>query len=338
MPELDTKRSQESKAEERVSALSQWMKSDWMKKQIERLLPGGDMNSDRIWAISSRQLNATPELAFCTIPSVIGGILESATLGLTMGTNGEAWLIPFKNYKKELNRKVWEAQLVIGYRGHLALAWRSEKIKSVSYDIVMNGDSFDYQKGSAKFLHHKPREDRNVGAAPDGMRFAWFQIETIWDGVIFDVYNKNDVERVRAVSAAKDSPAWKNWYRDMAIKTVANNVMKFAPQTAEISRAVSLGDQESGGIGQVFDVDIDFDAAPPILIEAERKRNDAQAMMDEANAGSADGANSKDTQGIQREPQREREKVPAQGSQSKGAPARETAAPTAAGGGDELGY
>ena len=78
----------------------------------------------RFYQTFSICLAQEPKLATCTRASLIGAMLEIASLGLEPGVLGEAWLIPFKDRK----RNVTEAQVVIGYKGMLELARSSGRV------------------------------------------------------------------------------------------------------------------------------------------------------------------------------------------------------------------
>lgn len=84
-------------------------------------------------------------LLSCDRQSLFMSAMSAACLGLEVdGVTGQAFLIPFKN----------RAQLVIGYKGYNTLAARADL--TITGSVVREGDEFEYEKGSAGFVRHRP--------------------------------------------------------------------------------------------------------------------------------------------------------------------------------------
>ena len=98
-------------------------------------------------------LRQNPELAECDPQSVLGGLMTMAQLGLRVGVLGHGWLLPFRDWKTKQKK----AQLVIGYQGLVELAYRSNKIKSLSARTVHANDHFRIEYGIDETLEHRPR-------------------------------------------------------------------------------------------------------------------------------------------------------------------------------------
>lgn len=274
MPELRQQNDRDEDQREGAANLSHYMSSPRFADHLKRILPE-HLDSDRFYTIALRQLEAVPDLALCSLRSVAGGILQAATLGLEIGTMGESWLIP---YEQPRGSGDYTAQLQIGYLGYLALGWRSRQIAGLQVDVVMPGDAFEYQKGTNGYIHHKPQRGRLRG--PD-LEYAYAVIQTVHGSHVWDVFSREDVERIRNSGPSGNSPAWLNWYPEMAIGKVLKSTLKFAPKSRELARAIALDDEADAGLAQGFDFDVP-------LLEAETTRaprqKAAQATADAARA------------------------------------------------------
>jgi recombination protein RecT len=86
----------------------------------------------------------------CTPISVIQAATTGAVLGLEAdGATGQGYLVPFR--RKGRGRF---AQWLTGYKGYNTLAARVGL--TINGDVVREGDFFDWEKGSAGFVRHKP--------------------------------------------------------------------------------------------------------------------------------------------------------------------------------------
>ena len=245
--EHDSHASGEASAE-----LADYLATDTFKKHLAAILPK-HMATDRFVSVCLRQLSLIPDLRQCTLPSVIGGMMTAATLGLEIGTQGECWLLPYWR-KPKSGPKVREAQLQIGVWGHMALAWRSEHIKAVQFDVVMPGDYFDWRKGTNPYLHHRPQEGRNLDN-PDQIQWVYAVVHTTLGGELFDAFDHNWIERIRACAQSAHSPAWTNFYAEQAMAKALKRVLKLCPKSRDQARGVTLDDEADASAQQVWDVD-----------------------------------------------------------------------------------
>src|SRR5262245_6000224 len=117
-----TKPSAESRAltpqSTKIETLRATLQSPAMIEQLRTALPK-HVTPERLARIVLTELRRVRGLADCTPQSLFGAVMTCAQLGLEPGVLGQAWIIPYKG----------EATLVVGYRGLVALAWRSAQIK-----------------------------------------------------------------------------------------------------------------------------------------------------------------------------------------------------------------
>ena len=123
----------------------------------------------KVVRLTLNALSATPKLAQCSLDSLFGCMMTSASLGLELNTPLEhAWLIPYDNRRLVDNKwqTVTEAQLMVGYKGYIALAHRSPKLVFLMAEAVRENDQFESYISSecetGAFLRYE-KELRNRG-------------------------------------------------------------------------------------------------------------------------------------------------------------------------------
>ncbi len=256
--------------DETPTKLSAHLQTDTFKRHLEAILPA-HMGSERFVSVCLRQLSTTPKLLECSLQSVVGGMMEAATLGLEVGTMGECWLIPYGG----------EAQLQVGVWGFMALAWRSEAIADVQVDVSLKGERFSWQKGTDGFLHHMPAMDRDLNDT-DAIEWVYAVVRTLKGGAVFDAFGPAWIERIRGRSKSPNSPAWLDFYAEMAMAKALKKVLRRCPMSRELARAVTLDDQVDANAKQVWDVDTSH--LLPANVALDPKTETARKAMSEMGA------------------------------------------------------
>jgi recombination protein RecT len=126
---------------------------DKSREQIARALPR-HLTADRMIRLAQTAYSKTPDLQECDLISIVGCVIQASQLGLEIdGTLGHAYLVPFWNNKAR--RK--EAQLIVGYKGYIALALRSGKVHAFGAQVIYDGDEVQMEYGTEQKLIHRPR-------------------------------------------------------------------------------------------------------------------------------------------------------------------------------------
>ena len=214
------------------------------KEQISQALPR-HMNPDRMLRIAMTSIQQTPKLLNCDPKSLVAAVIESSQLGLEPdGILGYAYLIPYGN----------KAQLQIGYRGLIDLAFRSNRVSNISAQVVHKKDKYEYEEGLEKKLKHVPTSEEDEGDIVAAYAAVHFKdgnkdFEWMW---------KKDIDKIRkSAKASKDGP-WVTHYVEMAKKTAIRRLAKRLPLSPEFQRAAVLDEYISEGVadnGQIIDVD-----------------------------------------------------------------------------------
>ncbi|MFB0831844.1 recombinase RecT [Brevibacillus laterosporus] len=118
---------------------------------IKSLVPK-HMTPERLARITLTAISRTPKLAECTPASIVGAVMNCATLGLEPNLMGHAYLVPFKNNQTGH----MECQFQIGYKGQIDLIRRTGDVSKIYAETVFENDLFIYLKGEDKRLVHVP--------------------------------------------------------------------------------------------------------------------------------------------------------------------------------------
>jgi recombination protein RecT len=227
--------------EDRYAAVSTWLLSADTQEQMALALPK-HVDPGRLARQFLTQCKKIPKLVECSGSSLAGGLMEVAQLGLDLGTRGHAWLLPYKV------QGTMTANLIVGYKGMLDLAWRSDQIRSVYAHAVYEGDDFQYEFGTNQYVRHIPCGHDVRG----DIIFAYAGCETIHGGKMMDVMLIEDVNAIRQRAKARDKGPWVTDYAEMCKKTAVRRVLKLGPCSTELQRAITLDEEAEVGVKQTF--------------------------------------------------------------------------------------
>lgn len=224
-------------------------KSDDMRGLIERYKPAmanvlpKHLTPERMARIALHATIKTPKLLDCTKESVIGSILECATLGLEPGVGGQCWILPYGD----------KATFIAGYRGLIQLARRSGQISTIFARAVYEKDEFSYQDYPPKLQHKRSREEDR------GELVAAYAVCRLTDGgEQWEVMERHEIMKIKARSpgAKKDYSPWnsKDDEPEMWKKTALRKLSKMLPMSVELARATDLDEAADLGIAQDFEV------------------------------------------------------------------------------------
>lgn len=209
---------------------------------ITRTLPARFMSPQRFAQIVTTLCAQNPSLLDCRPASLIGAVLQCASLGLSPEPAlGNAWFLPFKGV----------VTFVPGYKGLATLAWRSGQIASLSMQVVREGDFFDFELGSEPFLKHKPTAPMTAAVT-----HAYATAKPVGGETMFEVLTTEQTKAVqaRSPSARSGRSPWVTDWDAMARKTAFRRVAKLLPLSTEkaepLSRALDLDERAEIGISQ----------------------------------------------------------------------------------------
>lgn len=259
------------------------------KNAIAQALPQF-ITPDRMIKVALTAINTTPKLLEATNSSLMSCLIQSAQLGLTPdGILGQAYLLPFENRR----RGIVECQFIIGYKGYIQLAYRSGQVKSFQPRAVYEQDDFEFEFGLNEKLRHIPTTKKDRGE----LTHVYAVVQMKDGGFMFDVMTRAEVEEIRAMSKAPNSPAWKDHYASMAMKSVIRRLAKIAPLSAEFQTAAVLDERaELKDMSQNLSVTLDDsiqgveDVEVEIVEEMETQENENREKRTSERASKAQQA------------------------------------------------
>ena len=221
-------------ATEKKGTLGEWLKD--RKDSFLQALPANTVNVDRF--MQSAMLAITnpkmPDLLRCSKESIFRSLKEAAAYGLELnGMLGQAYLIPYNE------KGVMTSHLQLGYKGLIALARRSNTIKTIAAEPIHENDIFEVELGMGRNLSHKidiMKERGNVIG-------YYCLVELCNGGSQFKVMSKKDVENHRDKFSKAYNPKdanniWNKNFDAMALKTVVIQALKLCPISIEAMDAV----------------------------------------------------------------------------------------------------
>jgi recombination protein RecT len=211
------------------------------RAELQAALPR-HLSPERMLRLVLTACTRNPKLLECTQASVYSAVLQCAQLGLEPDLLGQAFLVPFRDTKK--NQTV--CQLIPGYLGLLNLARRSGQIASIEGRVVRRGDRFRYVYGLVPVLEHKPDIEAK-GAVSHAYAIARF---LHGGSPSWEVMTKAEIEEHRARSRAANSGPWVTDWNAMALKTVLRKLCKLLPSSVELATAVALDEAADAGLPQ----------------------------------------------------------------------------------------
>lgn len=130
-----------------TALLNTYLDRDGMRKRFDELL--GKRSPQFVSSIVS-MVNADQNLqqAFYESPmTVIQSALKAAVFDLPIDQNlGYAYIVPFKNYKKDIGKKVAEASFILGWKGMHQLALRTGAYKTINVVDIREGELKHYNR------------------------------------------------------------------------------------------------------------------------------------------------------------------------------------------------
>jgi len=214
--------------------------------QLEKALPK-HMSVERFKRITLTTFRLNPEIAKCVPESIMGALFQCAQTGLEPGLDGQAFILPFNNKRKQADG-TWvtkkEAQFMIGYKGYRQLFYRHELGHSIEWGVVKENDLFEFERGTNSYLRHK-EADSNRG---DTIRF--YAIAKLSNGAsIFETMTKEEcIAHGKKHSKCYDKKndcffpktPWVTEETKMCLKTVFIQLQALLPKSIELQRAIAM--------------------------------------------------------------------------------------------------
>ena len=225
---------------EKKGTLGEWLNE--RKESLNNALPANTVNVDRFMqsaflAITNPKM---PDLVKCSKESIFRSLKEAAAYGLELnGMLGQAYLIPYNE------KGVMTCHLQLGYKGLIALARRSNTIKTIAAEAIHENGIFDCELASGRSIHHKIDIFKERGEV-----VAYYcLVELANGGEQFKVMSKKEIEKHRdkfskAYNPKDPNNIWNKNFDAMALKTCVIQALKLCPISIEAMDAVAKEEKE----------------------------------------------------------------------------------------------
>jgi len=155
-------------------------------------------------------------------------ILDSAEMNLQIN-NSEGCLVVYKG--KFRFQPMWQ--------GLVEIAYRSGVVKALLKGCYREKDDFEWDMG--RIVHHRV----DFRMSDRGNVVGYWARAILESGETIDEFKtKEDVEKVRKASNCPNSPAWREWYDEMAYKTVFRSLCKRLPKTEALIKVIANWDSD----------------------------------------------------------------------------------------------
>ncbi|MCX7898503.1 MAG: recombinase RecT [Methylocystis sp.] len=121
--------------------------------------------------------------------------------------------------------------------GILKKVRNSGELLSISAYVAYSNDEFTYELGDEEKIIHRPALE-----ARGEPRIVYAIAKTKDGGIYREVMTVGEVEKVRSVSRAKNSGPWKDWWDEMAKKTVLRRLSKRLPMSSDLDDLIRRDD------------------------------------------------------------------------------------------------
>lgn len=225
---------------EKKGTLGEWLNQ--RKESLNNALPANTVNVDRFMqsaflAITNPKM---PDLVRCSKESIFRSLKEAAAYGLELnGMLGQAYLIPYNE------KGTMTCHLQLGYKGLIALARRSNTIKTIAAEAIHENDIFDCELASGRSIHHKIDIFKERGEV-----VAYYcLVELANGGEQFKVMSKKEIEKHRdkfskAYNPKDPNNIWNKNFDAMALKTCVIQALKLCPISIEAMDAVAKEEKD----------------------------------------------------------------------------------------------
>ncbi len=200
-----------------------------MAPEFEKALPP-HIDVKRFVRIAQTAIIGNPNIQKCDRRTLYQACTRAAQDGL-LPDGREGAIVPYGD----------KAQWMPMIAGLLKKIRNSGELLSITAQIVKERDRFRYWVNSdGENLEHEP-----VTFTDGGKVIGVYALAKTKDGGIYiDTMGVDDVEKVRSVSKSKDGPAWKNWWDEMAKKTVLRRLSKRLPVSSDNLDAIRRDDEQ----------------------------------------------------------------------------------------------
>lgn len=262
-----------------------------MDGEIKTALPP-HIPPERFIRVVLTAVNGNADLLKADRRSLFDAAMKAAQDGLLPDGRDGAF-VTFKTKDKSTDTWIAKVQWLPMVGGILKKVRNSGELLTIAAHVVHEHDRFEYVLGDDERIEHQPQIAGNRGNP-----IAVYAIAKTKDGGVYrEVMSIDEVQQVRNVSRAKDAGPWKDWWSEMARKTVIRRLAKRLPMSSDLDDLIrrdddfhdfsgTPADKPHGGF-TVIDNPL-MDEVPPKQIEASTGPQEAVEVPGAELAGDMD--------------------------------------------------
>lgn len=225
--------------------------------------------------VSMVNADKTMQMAFYESPmTVIQAALKAATFDLPIDQNlGYAYIVPFKNYKKDTGKSVYEATFILGWKGMHQLALRTGAYKTINVLDVREGELESYNRltEEVKITFIEDEEERE--SKPVIGYLGYYRLVNGAEKTIYMSIKQIEAHEQKFRKGQNMGKGWREDFDAMARKTVYRKLIgKWGVMSIDY-RTVGEGQQIADALAadaeQEKALDNAIDITPPENIDAE---------------------------------------------------------------------
>lgn len=199
-----------------------------MAPEFKAALPA-HVTVEKFTRVVMTAIQNTPTLQNADRRSLFGAVVRLAQDGL-LPDGREAAIVMFGD----------KAQAMPMIAGVLKKIRQSGEVSKISAQVVYENDHFVVKYGFDEDVEHSPPAlDK-----PRGKPIGAYATAVLKDGShLLEVMSLEQIEKVRNVSRAKNNGPWKDWWDEMARKTVMRRLSKRLPMSTDLEDEVFSRDE-----------------------------------------------------------------------------------------------
>lgn len=264
--------------------LNTFLDRDGMRKRFDELL--GKRSAQFVSSIVS-MVNADKNMqqAFMESPmTVIQAALKAATFDLPIDQNlGYAYIVPFKNYKKDTGTKKMEATFILGWKGMHQLALRTGAYKTINVVDVREGELKSYNRLTEEVTVDFIEDEEEREKHPVVGYVGYYRLVNGAEKTIYMSSKAIEAHERKFRKGEYQGKGWRDDWDAMARKTVYRQligkwgVMSIDYQTRDegkqLADVMADDSKAEGNLNGIIDADIASDPNTGEVIEPEAPEN-----------------------------------------------------------------
>lgn len=225
--------------------------------------------------VSMVNADKTMQMAFYESPmTVIQAALKAATFDLPIDQNlGYAYIVPFKNYKKDTGKSVYEATFILGWKGMHQLALRTGAYKTINVVDVREGELESYNRLTEEVKINIIEDEEERESKPVIGYLGYYRLVNGAEKTIYMSIKQIEAHEQKFRKGQNMGKGWREDFDAMARKTVYRKLIgKWGVMSIDY-RTVGEGQQIADALAadaeQEKALDNAIDITPPESIDAE---------------------------------------------------------------------